>query len=320
MLSLIFLGALAFVIYFLFFGTTSKNEGFCASARKGVSSVFASRCSRTSLPGETGYRGVEELPDVGNFMITNHLNQHHVRVTVSEKVPGSAKICPTEGRNKTFPSGAATYYEEFELASKIEPGRSVALRREYVVRYLAPGNMLHFYVSDQSQDSNAARQNLLFAHYVIQDQTGLGGCDSALPKRIKSLHVGMITTRTIGDATYLRQAHSAGNAVGGASKVRIHNLSELRLCLNSGTSEETHIPAHGIEQYKGYLNQGVPLGTLFTDADAMYPTFQYLEPHSDLYYGVVSDIQQPLSGCFQHEYNDRCDYGQTLWPFQEGVM
>ena len=337
-----------FAAVVLIFLLTRGSKEFFTPTSSGKTPVPKTGCSRQDLPSEPNYRGVDSRKNqVGNFQITNHLPSHHLRVTVSEKVPRSGRLAePVEvERKKDYPSGSALYYEEVEIASKIEPLRSSALRREHVVRYLTPGNMLHFYVSEKGDPTrgrgyvtpnrNSDRKyEKLFAHYILQDHTGvcnpetsqLSACGlfpktSESGKRIKALHVGMITTRTIGGSSdVLHQAHTSGNAVGGASKIKIHNLSEMSLCLNVGTDEETHIPSHGIKIYKGYLNQGVPLGTILTDADGLYPPFQYLEPHSDVYFGVVSDIQQPLSGCFQHEYNDRCDFGQTLWPFEEGVL
>jgi hypothetical protein len=126
----------------------------------------------------------------------------------------------------------------------------------------------------------------------------------------------MITTRFIGTTDILRFSSTAGNAINGPAYLLIHNLTDLPLRLN----DDIVVAPHDTFRYLGYRHAGVTLGTIFKDQDRIYPDYQLLEPYSDLYYGVNSDIRQPLNGSFQLEFNDNNDSDQTLWPMQMGQM
>jgi len=191
---------------------------------------------------------------------------------------------------------------ETVLVPEIQSLKTKGLSSEEVARYLPPGNNIKIYIIDPK-----TKEKKLYSTVVI---------DLDPLERIKNLHIGMITTRFIGSTDSLRMSTTSGNAIGGNAWVKIHNVTDLPLRLN----DDVVIPPHDTYRYLGYLNQGITLGTIFHDVDGIYPDYQYLRPYSDLYYGIVSDLRQPLDGCWQLEYNDRCDYGQTMWPFQEGVL
>jgi len=201
------------------------------------------------------------------------------------------------------------------LIESIPPKKTAGLTKQQVRDHLKGGNIIKISIISPLGERKH------FTDYLINLENG---------ERIKGLHVGMITTRFIGSTDGLRMATTAGNSISGNATLKIHNLSYIPLHLNGGSSRGADedptsgggvsIRPHSTDRYLGYLHQGVTLGTIFSDDDNLYPDFQYLEPQSDLYYGVVSDIRQPLSGCWQLEFNDDCDYGQTMWPFQEGVL
>jgi hypothetical protein len=198
------------------------------------------------------------------------------------------------------------------LIDSIQPKRTGGLTKQQVKDHLKGGNIIKIFII-------TPLGNRHFADYTINLDPNSG-------ERIKGLHVGMITTRFIGSTDGLRMSTTSGNAIGGNATLKIHNTSLLPLSLNGGSGADPasdggiSIKPLSTGIYLGYLHQGVTLGTIFSDDHRLYPDFQYLEPHSDLYYGVVSDLRQPLSGCWQLEFNDECDYGQTLWPFQEGIL
>lgn len=221
-----------------------------------------------------------------NFLISNYHPNHCLRVDILTKCG-----------------------EQITLVNSIPPLSAGGLTKEQVIHHLQPGNIFRFYLLLPSGYSH-------ISDYLINP-------DVLCPNdRIKNLHVGMITTRFIGSTDGLRMSTTAANAIQGNAWLTIHNLTNLPICLNGHLGKDLAITVdpHSTYRYLGYLHQGVTLGTVFKDNDGIYPDFQYLQPHTDLYYGLTSDIRQPLYGCFQTEFNDDCGYGQTLWPFEEGIL
>lgn len=185
------------------------------------------------------------------------------------------------------------------LASDVPPLKTKGIIKEDVINYIVPGSILRVHIVSPEGET---------AHFsdLVVDHDG--------SERIKNLHIGMVTTRFLGSTDSLRMATTAGNANQGSIWLKIHNLSLLPLRLN----DDINVEPQSRERYQGYLNQGVTLGMIFKDQDRLYPDFQYLQPHSDLYYGIVSDLKQPLYGPWQQDFEDECDMDQTLWPFQLG--
>lgn len=215
-----------------------------------------------------------------DFRVVNYLPKHSVKVSVSDP----------DGSNQVI------------LVDKIQPLKSGGISKEIVEKHLKPGSLLKVHTIDRSGRVEP------YTSYII---------DHSCYERLKNLHIGMITTRFIGKSTDgLRMSTLADNAIQGHSWLVIHNLTEKTLRLN----DDIVVAPHSTERYLGYLHQGVTLGTIFKDQDGLYPDFQYLNPHTDLYYGVVSDLKQPLYGPFQLEFSDDCDTDQTLWPFELGQM
>ncbi len=198
-----------------------------------------------------------------------------------------------------MPNGHSTV-----LIKRIEPLKTKSLTRSQVRKYLTPGSIFRFKITGSSGE------DITISDYIVNNDT---------VRKLKNLHVGMITTRYIFNTSDgLELATTSANAGGGNAWLVIHNLTSVPLSFNNG---EVKVAPHSTTRYLGYLNQGVTLGTYFKDDAGIYPDFQYLWPHNSLYYGVVSDLQQPLLGCMQYgEFNDQCDYGQTLWPLQQGVI
>jgi hypothetical protein len=111
---------------------------------------------------------------------------------------------------------------------------------------------------------------------------------------IKSLHVGMVTSRWVG-SDGVSHISPGANAVQGLSTIKIHNKTSYPLSLN----ENIIISPDGIQTYRGREFLGVRLGTIFRDQDDIFPDFIFSTPATDLYYGITSDIQQSLFGGFQ---------------------
>ena len=108
------------------------------------------------------------------------------------------------------------------------------------------------------------------------------------------LHVGMITSRWVG-ADGESSISPGLNAVQGLPWIKIHNMTEYPISLNNNIN----ISGGGVLRYSGRDAFGVRLGTIFEDQDGVFEDFIFTTPATDVYYGVVSDIQQSLFGGFQ---------------------
>lgn len=232
---------------------------------------------------------VENFHRGHKFLVYNYLPESSIVLDVEEPVPENDTTKP------------------IRLINELKPKSSVGIPTEKVIKYLKGGNLIRIFIILPTGERK------LFTDYLIDTNDG---------DYIKSLHIGMITTRYIGSTDSLRMSTTSGNAVSGNAFLRIHNstYTPLRLNIGIGDDEGIVVGPHSTDRYLGYLHQGVTLGTIFKDADGIYPDYQYLKPYTDLYYGVVSDLKQPLDGCWQLEYNDDCEYGQSIWPFQEGIL
>jgi hypothetical protein len=143
---------------------------------------------------------------------------------------------------------------------------------------------------------------------------------------MKNLRIGMITTRVI-DNDSLRQ-EIRPLAQGGRSSVKIHNKTSLPLYLNNNIQ----ISPGRCLRYGGRYRYGVALGTIFRDESMaciegvypsevkIYPTYQYLQPVTDIYYGIVSQYLQPINGNEQVYYNDNPSYGNAVFELQRGYF
>ena len=251
----------------------------------GVALLLVAALVIATSPSKNDFTGAVSIPSPeyvfpANFQVFNYFPNHSVRVEA---------LNPTSG-------------ESVILVDDIKPLKTKGIVKDKIVKYLQPGNVLRIYTTSPEGECKH------FSDQVV---------DGERNERIKNLHIGMITTRFIGNTTDgLRMSTLADNAIQGHAWLVIHNLTEIPLRLN----DDIIVAPHSTERYLGYLHQGITLGMIFKDQDCMYPDFQYLNPHSDLYYGVVSDLRQPLLGPFQLEYNDDCDTDQTLWPFELGQM
>jgi hypothetical protein len=228
---------------------------------------------------------VERYQNIHKFLIYNYFPTHSVIIDV---------LSPNQ-------EGSDDQYTKTRLISGLKPNESVGISKQQVIEHFKGGNILRISVITPTGEHK------LYTDYLI---------DTEKEERVKSLHIGMITTRYIGSTDTLRMSTVNGNAVLGNATVKIHNLSYIPIQLN----DDIDIIPHSSDRYLGYLHQGVTLGTIFSDPSGLYPDYQYLKPYTDIYYGVVSDLRQPLDGCWQLEFNDDCEYGQSMWPFQDGTM
>lgn len=152
------------------------------------------------------------------------------------------------------------------------------------------------------------RQNRKLRVYLLKDD---GEClyadydlDLCPDKTIKALHIGMITSRYVG-AGHDDNWKPAANAVQGRPFVKLHNMTYSPILLN----EHIIIPALGVIKYHGRDAFGVRVGTIFEDSNRNHQTFKMKRPATDIYFGVTSDLIQPLFGGWQidSEFDDEAD-------------
>ena len=144
------------------------------------------------------------------------------------------------------------------------------------------------------------KQGFLIKVYTLNDKNEKSLYSSSLlatPKgtMINELNIGMITSRWVGADSDYNIGKPGLNAVQGLPWIKIHNLTDQYLSLN----ENINISPNGILRYTGRDHFGVRLGTVFKDMSGTHPDFIFTVPATDVYYGVVSDVEQTLFGGFQ---------------------
>lgn len=222
-----------------------------------------------------------------DFIIYNYLPKHSIKIDVFNKINNvTSVLCP-----------------------EVKPLSQSGISKSKADKYFTSDHILKIYILS---NKNVA---IPYADYII---------DTPEKTRIKCLRVGMITTRFIGSTDSFRAVATAANATGGQPWINVYNFTKIPLNINS-----LIIPPNGILRHSGYLHRGIPLGTLFTDNTeietplnpkniGLFPEYEYTRPYNSLFYGVTSDLEQPLNGDFQLEFSDKVDYAQTLWPLVDG--
>lgn len=170
------------------------------------------------------------------------------------------------------------------VLAKIPPRQKKGIPMSTAIKFLRTKNMLRFNLFDELKPG---LEKLHFADYHIT---------TPKDEMIKALHVGMIASKKVG-ANQDDHLVTGWNAVQGRPWVKVHNMTNLRINLVQGS-----INPGGILRYSGRDHLGVRLGTMFEDRDGNYPTFKYKIPATDIYYGIVSDIEQPLFGGWQIDW------------------
>lgn len=222
-----------------------------------------------------GMKRVGERRSTGNTPMLNAMSQTEPekKVTFRNYLKKPVRITVVKpGRNN----------EEEVLIDRLGPGESAVRDAVSIYTLVSGNNRLNIYcLLGNSEDS----PRVLFSEYEFNLPPGT---------TIKALHIGMITSRWIGaDAD---SAPATGfNAVQGRPWVKLHNLTSRELKINNNIN----ISPLGVIRYSGRDHFGVRIGTLFEDMEGILPTFQFRQPATDIYFGVVSDIQQPEFGGWQ---------------------
>lgn len=191
--------------------------------------------------------------------------------------------------------------EKLYISDVIPARGSIGVSESDRLKSFGGGNLIKIYTIENDN------KPLLYSKIYI---------DTGKKEFIKSLYIGQVTTRFSGTTDVFRQTVTNSVAVNGLPWVKIHNLTDQVIRLNG----KIQVEPHSTVRYQGYLNSGVALGTYFKNDEGIYPEFQYLKPQSDIYYGLVSDLEQSLNGPLHYgdDFSDIIDPGQTLFPFVEG--
>ena len=191
-----------------------------------------------------------------------------------------------------------TYGKPLPLARNIQPRKSQGFKMKSIERNLTMDSLFRVYTFDETKPGLGEE---FYSEYRLDVPEGT---------TIKNLHVGMITSRWVGADSDFNIGKPGLNAVQGLPWIKIHNMTSRPIALNNNIN----ISPGGTLRYSGRDNFGVRLGTVFKDQDGVFPDYIFTVPATDVYYGVVSDIQQPLFGGFQltPEFNDDPDEPQYL--------
>lgn len=149
------------------------------------------------------------------------------------------------------------------------------------------------------------------AHYNV-----IGESTMNIPegKTIKALHCGMVSGQSdiaiLGDIT----KSPLGTAL---PRLRIVNLGSRTLNLTTTGSNLLTIPPAKSLLYWGEYENGIHMGVTFKDIDGILPDFTLTKPITDLYLGIISDIEIPLyrAAKIGGDYFD--DEGVFYYPLRE---
>ena len=110
-------------------------------------------------------------------------------------------------------------------------------------------------------------------------------------KTIKALHCGMNSGHTdiaiTGDIT----KSPLGTAL---PRLRIVNVTPRTINLTTTGGNKLTIPAAKSLLYFGEYENGIPMGVTFKDIDGILPDYNLKIPLTDLFLGIISDIEIPL--------------------------
>lgn len=194
-----------------------------------------------------------------------------VRVTFSRKY-GDRHV----PMNEAYPNGIV-----------IPPRSTKHLGREFFSKYFQNQNRVHVHISD---DFKPGLGEKLYGEFDLDTPDAF----------VKFFNIGMITARFVGGSA--DRSLRPPNAVDGMMYIKIHNMTNNFVTLNGNIN----IGPKGKLRYTGRDHFGVRLGTVFKDTDGIHQDYILTGRFTDIYYGVTSDVLQPLSGGFQlfDEYDD----------------
>lgn len=128
---------------------------------------------------------------------------------------------------------------------------------------------------------------------IGDNKTVLGESTLNIPegKTIKALHCGMVS----GQSDISIAADITKSPLGTAlPRLRIVNLGSRTLNLTTTGGNLLTIPPAKSLLYWGEYENGIHMGVTFKDVDGVLPDYTLSKPITDLYLGIISDIEIPL--------------------------
>ena len=263
----VLVGIILLVIICMALQISTKN-GTPQIPNRGNAPVKKAKLSPSGSSEEKSF--TEEFINLGdNFYIYNYLNK-------PVKIYSNMIVLES---NPAKPSLIAT----------ILPHSRKGFSKKDIQQYLKRGSKFSVYIigdkkTSKKKYSSPGECEYLFSEYELDVPEG---------ETIKMLHVGMVTSKWVGSDG--DSSISPGNAVQGLPWIKIHNMTDYPLSINNNIN----ISPQGTLRYSGRDHFGVRLGTVFKDQNGIFDDFIFTTPATDIYYGVVSDIQQALFGGFQ---------------------
>lgn len=199
------------------------------------------------------------------------------------------------------PNGRSVVSKSGENARIVIPARShKTLGLEWFAKHFESGNKIKIWYFDPKKPGLG---ETFFGEYQTNTPESV----------IKGFHIGQITSRSVGASTDLTIGRPA-NATDGMPYIKIENMTPNFLVLN----ESINIGPGGFLRYTGRDHYGVRLGTVLRDTNGVFPDYIIKEPLDFIYYGVVSDIPQPLYGGWQLTEDLELEPTLTKYPLQQG--
>ena len=173
-------------------------------------------------------------------------------------------------------------------------------RANIAVEVVSPSGKKEKFASVKSQDSASVNARIarsilkrgskieIYLVNVSKSSSTLYATYDVVKDGMQALHVGMVTMRTNPNGNY---DHVIGN-VQGMPRLYVHNTTLLPLNFENPLC----VQPESVVKYTGRDHNGVPLGLLLEEESGLYPSITVRKPVTDIYFGVVSDLQQPMYG------------------------
>ena len=188
--------------------------------------------------------------------------------------------------------------------AKVRSRNFIMIPDKIVATHFIRGNVFKIIIFDEDDATWNERELMNYTLDVPEGET------------IKALHVGMITGKWVGADEDYNIGKNGAVAVQGMPFVHFHNFTDYVLRIN----ENINISPNGVLKYTGRDHFGVRLGTVLRDQDEIFPNFIITTPITDLYIGVVSDLQQAKFGGFQLTPKFESDGTEPQFLLEKGWM
>lgn len=206
--------------------------------------------------------------DSNEMCIYNYFPRHHIKLLILRE-EGNIELC------------------------QVPPKSKKCLSKKEKDKYIIYGQQIQVFIKTYNPEQ-AIDSNMVTSCMGYPDWTSFQTFTVENP-RIRAIRIGQITTRIVGNE--LEQGVLGGSSM---RTLTFHNHTDLPLYLN----EDIFVAPHDHLRYRGKWAYGVPMGIVLIDRTGVFPEFQVFRVSTDIYYGLVTDLEQPMFGGFQTVFND----------------